>query len=110
VVPRLGLHTSSLRESLSRGPSHKDSNEVLSYFLKICSNSISYVRFFELNPHRRSKPVKVKVFSGEHTHEQSVDVIEKPGEWYFPPIAALITGGAHLLLAKRLRGTSETQG
>lgn len=25
--------------------------------------------------------------------------IEKPGEWYFPPIASLITGGAHLLLA-----------
>jgi hypothetical protein len=41
----------------------------------------------------------VKVFSGGHSHEQYVDTIEKPGEWYFPPIASLITGAAHLLLA-----------
>jgi hypothetical protein len=36
----------------------------------------------------------VKVFSGEHSHKQSATIIEKPGESYFPPIAALITGGA----------------
>ena len=44
-------------------------------------------------------PVKVRVFSGAHSHEQYVDAIEKQGEWYFPPIASLIAGGAHLLLA-----------
>jgi len=78
---------------------HKTSDEALSYFLKICANSTSYGMFFELTPQKRFNPVKVKVFSGEHNHEQSVTIIEKQGEWYFPPIAALITGGAHLFLA-----------
>ena len=71
---------------------YKTSNESLSYFLKICANSTSYGMFYELTPQKWVKPVKVKVFSGEHNHEQSATVIEKPGEWYFPPIAALITG------------------
>jgi hypothetical protein len=78
---------------------HKKSDEALSYFLKICANSTSYGMFYELTPQRKVKPVKVRVFSGEHVHEQYVDTIEKRGEWYFPPIASLITGGAHLLLA-----------
>jgi hypothetical protein len=78
---------------------HKESDEALSYFLKICANSTSYGMFYELTPQRLVKPVKVRVFSGEHIHEQYVDAIEKQGEWYFPPIASLITGGAHLLLA-----------
>ncbi len=78
---------------------YKSSNEALSYFLKIAANSTSYGMFLELTPQKKFNPVKVKVFSGEHSHEQPVSTIEKPGEWYFPPIAGLITGGAHLLLA-----------
>jgi hypothetical protein len=78
---------------------YKKTNEALSYFLKIAANSTSYGMFLELTPQKKFNPVKVKVFSGEHSHEQSVSTVEKPGEWYFPPIAALITGGAHLLLA-----------
>jgi hypothetical protein len=78
---------------------YKDSNPALSYFLKICANSTSYGMFYELTPQKKYKPVHVGVFSGEHSHEQYVTTVEKPGEWYFPPIAALITGGAHLLLA-----------
>jgi hypothetical protein len=78
---------------------YKESNKALSYFLKICANSTSYGIFFELTPQKQFNPVRVKVFSGEHSHEQFVTTIEKPGEWYFPPIAALITGGGHLLLA-----------
>jgi hypothetical protein len=77
----------------------KNSNEAPSYFLKICANSTSYGMFFELTVQKKSNPVKVRVFSGEHSREQSVTTIEKPGEWYFPPIAALIIGGAHLFLA-----------
>jgi hypothetical protein len=89
---------------------HKKSNEALSYFLKICANSTSYGMFYELTPQKKPKPIKVKVFSGEHNHEQSVSVIEKQGEWYFPPIAALITGGAHLLLAMLERYVTDEGG
>jgi len=89
---------------------YKTSNEALSYFLKICANSTSYGMFFELTPQKKFNPVKVKVFSGEHRHEQFVDTIEKPGEWYFPSIAALITGGAHLFLAMLERCITEQGG
>jgi hypothetical protein len=78
---------------------HENSNEALSYFLKICANSTSYGMFFELTPQKKFDPVRVRVFSGEYTRELPLTTVEKPGEWYFPPIAALITGGAHLLLA-----------
>lgn len=89
---------------------HKTSDEALSYFLKICANSTSYGMFFELTPQKKFNPVKVKVFSGEHNHEQSVTTIEKQGEWYFPPIAALITGGAHLFLAMLERCVTDQGG
>lgn len=88
----------------------KESNEALSYFLKICANSTSYGMFFELTLQKKSKPVKVRVFSGDHSHEQSVTTLEKPGEWYFPPIAALITGGAHLFLAMLERCVADKGG
>jgi hypothetical protein len=89
---------------------YKESNKALSKFLKICANSTSYGMFFELTPQKKFNPIKVKVFSGEHNHEQSATIIEKPGEWYFPPIAALITGGAHLLLAMLERCITEKGG
>jgi hypothetical protein len=89
---------------------HKASDEALSYFLKICANSTSYGMFFELTPQKKFKPVKVKVFSGEHSHEPSVTTIERQGEWYCPPIAALITGGAHLFLAMLERCVTDQGG
>lgn len=89
---------------------HKTSDEALSYFLKICANSTSYGMFFELTPQKKFNPVKVKVSSGEHSHEQSVTTIEKQGEWYFPPIAAQITGGAHLFLAMLERCITDKKG
>lgn len=89
---------------------HKKSDEALSYFLKICANSTSYGMFYELTPQKQVKPVKVRVFSGDHSHDQYVDTIEKPGEWYFPPIASLITGGAHLFLAMLERCITDNGG
>jgi hypothetical protein len=89
---------------------YKVSDEALSNFLKTCANSTSYGMFFELTPQKRPKPVEVKVFSGERSHKLSVTTIEKPGEWYFPPIAALITGGSHLLLAMLERCVTDRGG
>jgi hypothetical protein len=98
------------RVMVEQKQAHKTSDEALSYFLKICANSTSYGMFFELTPQKRFNPVKVKIFSGEHSHELSVTTIEKQGEWYFPPIAALITGGAHLLLAMLERCITDKSG
>ena len=89
---------------------YKESNKALAYFLKICANSTSYGMFFELTPQKLFKPVKVNVFSGQHSHERAVSTLEKRGEWYFPPIASLITGGAHLFLAMLERCVTDKGG
>ena len=76
---------------------HK-SDPALYYWLKILANSI-YGFFVELNPETKNKPVRLKVFSGEKTFSDDSDVVEKPGPWFFPPMASLITAGGRLLLA-----------
>ena len=88
----------------------KKEDEALYYWLKILANSI-YGFFVELNPDIKNTNVPVTVFSGEATFPDDSDVIEKPGPWFFPPLASLITSGGRLLLAmteacvKEKRGT-----
>ena len=79
----------------------------LQYFLKILANSGSYGLFVELNPERVGTDpktgdparAKLQVFSGERQFETTSPVIEKPGEWYCPVFASLITAGGRLILA-----------
>jgi hypothetical protein len=77
----------------------KSTNKSVSNFLKILANSGSYGLFVEVNQEKVTKPASVKVFSGEVSFERSYTEIEKPGSWYFPPLASLITAGGRLLLA-----------
>ena len=76
-----------------------ESDKTLKRALKIIANSTAYGAFVELNEERKSKPVEIDVFSGEHCHRQSARDVEVPGKWYFPPLASLITSGGRLLLA-----------
>ena len=76
-----------------------ESDKVLKHALKIIANSGAYGLFVELNEQREYPPVKLEVFSGEHSHVQSARDIEVPGAWYFPPLASLITAGGRLLLS-----------
>ncbi|HEV2490023.1 MAG TPA: hypothetical protein VGT03_09465 [Candidatus Acidoferrales bacterium] len=78
---------------------HKPKNKALSYFLKILGNAGSYGLFVEVNPDKVSKPVNIKVFSGEISRDLNRRDVEKTGAWYFPPMASLITSGGRLLLA-----------
>jgi len=79
---------------------HK-SNEPLAGFLKVLANAGSYGLFVELNPEQLPNPVTIRVFSGEATFEppDKDQIVERQGQWYFPPLAALITAGGRLLLA-----------
>lgn len=75
------------------------SNPVLRRFLKVLANSGSYGLFVEVTPEARRTPVSVGVFSGDtHLEKESLST-ENHGNWYFPPIASLITAGGRLLLA-----------
>lgn len=85
------------------------SDKALYYWLKIFANSI-YGFFVELLPELQSKNVPVGVYSGEKRFPDSSDVIEKPGTWFFPPLASLITSAGRLLLAMTEACVQEKQG
>jgi hypothetical protein len=87
---------------------HK-SNKSLYYWLKIFANSI-YGFFIELNPQQLNKKVRVNVFSGDEHFSEDSDVVENPGNWFFPPLASLITSGGRLLLAMSEACVTEKQG
>ena len=89
---------------------HKAKNKSLAHSLKIIGNSGSYGLFVEVNQEKKSKPVSVKVFSGETSFERPYSVVEKTGPWYFPPLASLITAGGRLLLAMLEQSVTEAGG
>jgi DNA polymerase type B, organellar and viral len=76
-----------------------ESDKTLKHALKVIANSTAYGAFVELNEERKSRPVELDVFSGEHYHRRSARDVEVPGKWYFPPLASLITSSGRLLLA-----------
>lgn len=63
------------------------------------ANSGSYGLFVEVNKETKKKEKTVTYFSGEKKGTVSSNYVEKPGTWYFPPLASLITSGGRLLLA-----------
>ena len=68
--------------------------------LKIIANSL-YGIFAELNKYEYGKnnAQQLGVFSGEIKFTQPTCVVEREGQWHFPPAAALITAGGRLMLA-----------
>src|SRR5208337_2377049 len=54
--------------------------------------------------------VGISVFSGDRKYDASTDTIEEAGPWYFPEIAALITGAGRLLLAMAERCITDLGG
>jgi len=78
---------------------YKSTNEPLSHCLKTLGNSGSYGLFVEVISEGHASPTAVKVCSGEVAFDSpSLSIVERPGPWYFPPLAALITAGGRLLL------------
>jgi hypothetical protein len=78
---------------------HKGDKELYQW-LKLFASSI-YGCFIELNPETlsRRKAARVRVYSGEKPYTTNKrTVVERPGKWYAPYLAALITSGGRLLL------------
>jgi hypothetical protein len=107
------------RERVRKDPSLTPiEREALQYFLKILANAGSYGLFVELNPERVGTDpktggparVKLQVFSGERQFETTSTIIERPGEWYCPVFASLITSGGRLLLAMLERAVKDCGG
>jgi hypothetical protein len=50
------------------------------------------------------------VFSGDKHFEQEGSIVESHGQWYFPPVASLITAGGRLFLAMLEKSVSHRNG
>jgi len=70
-------------------------------FLKVMANSASYGIYAELNPQPTASdaPEAVEVYGLEGMFPSTTRSPEEPGEFCFPPFAALTTAGARLMLA-----------
>jgi DNA polymerase family B len=89
---------------------HKRKNKGLADFLKVLANSGSYGLFVEVNVERKTKEATVSYFSGEENGRIDSNYVEKPGAWYFPPLASLITSGGRLLLAMLEKTVQDKRG
>jgi hypothetical protein len=87
------------REVIQQRAVYKRKDEALANFLKVLANSGSYGLFVEVNTETKKKERELVYFSGEKKGKVDSNYSEKPGTWYFPPIASLITSGGRLLLA-----------
>lgn len=68
--------------------------------LKICANSTSYGIWMQVNVARRAKRFAATIFGHDgRPFTRDIDKAEKPGEYFHPLLASLITGAARLMLA-----------
>jgi transcriptional regulator with XRE-family HTH domain len=68
--------------------------------LKICANATSYGIFVELNVTEQDKAQEVICYTGTgKSFSTQVRNVEKPGRYFHPLLATLITGAARLMLA-----------
>jgi len=83
----------------------------LARFLKVLANSTSYGIYAEVNAEpaiEMKTPVQVQGLDGPFV--TAVDRPELTGEFYFPPLAAVITGAARLMLALVERSVTDRGG
>jgi DNA polymerase type B, organellar and viral len=77
-----------------------DKRSATGKFLKTLSNSSAYGITVEMNPERLGEGETAEVaVHGTHGFRTRVSRPERPGEYCFPPIGAVITGAARLMLA-----------
>lgn len=66
---------------------------------KIMANATSYGIYVELNPETATKTHECTVYSAGELFTTQVHTNEKPGKYYHPLLATLVTGAARLMLA-----------
>jgi hypothetical protein len=79
--------------------------------LKVMASSGSYGITAEITPHDLgSRPQDLTVWSLDEPFTEKLSVVEDPGRFCFPPLAAIVTAGARLMLALLESCVSETGG
>ena len=89
----------------------KDKNPKLAGGLKVAANSAAFGLLCQMNVKDLDSPCPLHVFSGQADyHTPTAKVWEEPAEFYCPVIAALVTGGSHLLCAMLERAVRDMEG
>jgi hypothetical protein len=123
IVPRgvaSGLSSTDLRGAVRVDPAHQDFFKVvieerkrpsrsdlyqiekkrLDKALKVLANAASYGIYAEMNRQETEEKVSVRCYGiDSEPYTCRVAHPDNPGEFCFPPLASLITGGARLMLA-----------
>jgi hypothetical protein len=89
---------------------HKDDRT--QRFLKVFANAGSYGIFVEMNRKEtpKEKPEEIEVYGREGGYSCRTTAPEDPGDFCFPPIGAVITAGARLMLALLERCATDAGG
>jgi len=86
-------------------------NEQLSYFMKIFTNAASYGIYAQMDRRDSDEKIKTKCYGIDaEPYPCSVTHPEDRGEFFFSPMASLITGGARLMLALLEHSVTELRG
>jgi hypothetical protein len=87
-------------------------DDQLGAFLKVLANSGTYGIFAEVNPEQMpdGKRATVRVHGADAAFEFETSAPEDPGRYCFPPLAALITAGARLMLGLLERCVADAGG
>jgi hypothetical protein len=93
-------------------PDREGTNAPLADFLKVLANASSYGIFAEMVRHELpgGEELPVMVYGLEDPYRRNVATPEEPGSYAFPPLAALITSAARLMLALLERSVTEAGG
>lgn len=87
------------KEFKDKVKSKGDENDSLQMFLKILANATSYGIYVQLTREESDKELALEVFGADHFQIEKTKDYERPGNYYNPLIATMITGAARLVLA-----------
>jgi len=89
----------------------KDQNPKLASGLKVAANSAAFGLLCQMNVKDLDPPASLHVFSGQADYPTPTEKVwEEPAELFCPVIAALVTGGSHLLCAMLERAVRDMGG
>ena len=91
----------------------KGRNKRLDQFLKVLANAASYGIFAEMIRHElpKTESLPIDIYGlGPPRMRDDIPFPEEPGEFAFPPMAALITAAARLMLALLERSVTDVKG
>lgn len=101
------------RKRIQRGTAlTPEDRERIARTLKLVANSTSYGIFAEINQQvlPQDQEADVKIFASGVGFEAQTNRPETPGEFCFPPFAALVTAAARLMLALLERAVTDAGG